>query len=164
LLLSFALLFPPADGHAIQAPGDEKNGPTEKIAIFEFENLTESNEALAYVMPAVTSLMESRGFALLDEKSLDDFLIEGRVRTTSYISGELAQKMGKELNVTAILLGTVYAFSLDSNPQLGLSARLVDSASGEIIWADYASATGEDIPRSSALAQSIPWKSCCRKS
>jgi TolB-like protein len=145
LLPFFALLLSPSEGFAAQASGVEKNGSKEKIAVFEFENLTESSDALAYVMPAVTGLMESRGFALLDEKSLDDFLIKERVRTTAYVSGDLAQKMEKELKVSAILLGTVYTFSMDANPQLGLSARLVDSSNGEILWSAYASATGADF-------------------
>ncbi|RPI37839.1 MAG: hypothetical protein EHM54_02125 [Nitrospiraceae bacterium] len=145
MLLSLAMLLSPARGYAVQKPGAEEGASKKKIAIFEFENLSESDDALAYVMPAVAKLMAGSGFDLLDEKSLDGFLLKERVRTTSYISGGLARQIGKELGVAAVLLGTVYTFSMDSNPRFGLSARLVDSATGAIIWADYASATGEDF-------------------
>jgi TolB-like protein len=145
VFLSFALLLSPAEGYAVQKDGAEKNGLKEKIVIFDFENLSVSDNATAYVMPAVRRLLESKGVELQDEKGQNVFLISERVRTTSYISGELARKMAKELNVTAVLLGTVYTFSMDSNPQLGLSARLVDISNGEIVWSEYASATGDDF-------------------
>jgi hypothetical protein len=34
---------------------------------------------------------------------------------------------------------------MGSNPQLGFSARLVDSSTGAILWSEYASATGDDF-------------------
>jgi TolB-like protein len=139
------LLLSPAKGIAGAEAGTELVVSKEKIAIFDFENLSGADSALAYVMPVVTGLMESKGFDLQDEKSLNAFLIKERVRTTSYISRELALKMEKEMNVTAVLLGTIYAFSMGSNPQLGLSARLVDSSTGAILWSEYASATGDDF-------------------
>lgn len=130
---------------AADEPGTEQRVSKEKIAIFDFENLSGAEDVLTHVMPAVTGLMKSKGFDLQDEESLNDFLIKERVRTTGYISRELALKMEKELNVTAVLLGTIYTFSMGSNPQLGLSARLVDSSTGEILWSEYASATGDDF-------------------
>ncbi|VAX31587.1 hypothetical protein MNBD_NITROSPIRAE02-975, partial [hydrothermal vent metagenome] len=86
-----------------------------------------------------------KGFDLVDEDSLNRFLLKERVRATGYISRDMARKLGKELNVTAVFLGSVNLFSRRENPGLGFSARLVDSSSGLILWADNASATGDDF-------------------
>jgi TolB-like protein len=145
LLLSLALLLSPAEGYAVQKPGADSNASEKKIAVFTFENLTEESGALNAIMPSVKSVLQREGFELLDEAGLDQFLIRERVRTTGYINSELAQKMRNEFGVSAVLLGNVFRFSADSNPQLGLSARLVDSSTGAIIWSNYASATGDDF-------------------
>jgi TolB-like protein len=118
-----------------------------KIAVLTFENLTDDRTALTQIMPVIKAGLEKKGVAILDEKSLDNFLLKERVRSTGYISKDLAQKMGKELNVKAILTGSVTSFYLLKNPQTGLLARLVDSSNGEILWASQASATGEDFTK-----------------
>jgi TolB-like protein len=118
-----------------------------RIALFPFENLTDDRTALTQIMPVIKDRLEKKGIAILDEKSLENFLLKERVRSTGYISKDLAQKMGKELNVKAILTGSVTSFYLLKNPQAGLLARLVDSSNGEILWASQASATGEDFTK-----------------
>ena len=118
-----------------------------KIALFPFENLTDDRTALPQIMPVIKDQLEKKGIAILDEKSLENFLLKERVRSTGYISKDLAQKMGKELNVKAILTGSVTSFYLLKKPQAGLLARLVDSSNGEILWASQASATGEDFTK-----------------
>jgi hypothetical protein len=75
LLFSFALLLSPAKGIVAAEPGTELNVSKEKIAIFDFENLSGADDVLTHVMPAVMGLMKSKGFDLPDEKSLNDFLI-----------------------------------------------------------------------------------------
>lgn len=145
VLLSLALLLSPAEGYAVQKPGADNNASEKRLAVFMFENLTDESGALDAVMPAVKSVLHKEGFELLDEVSLDQFLIRERVRTTGYINSEMAQKMRHEFGVSAVLLGNIFRFSTDSNPQLGLSARLVDSSTGAIIWSNYASATGDDF-------------------
>jgi TolB-like protein len=117
------------------------------IALFPFENLTDDRTALAEIMPVIRDRLEKKGIAILDEKNLENFLLKERVRSTGYISKDLAQKMGKELNVRAVLTGSVTSFYLLNNPQVGLLARLVDSSNGEILWANQASATGEDFTK-----------------
>ncbi|GBE36625.1 peptidoglycan-associated lipoprotein precursor [bacterium BMS3Bbin07] len=51
------------------------------------------------------------------------------------------------MNVKAVLLGSVNLFLRGENPGIGFSARLVDSSNGLILWADYASATGDDFTK-----------------
>src|SRR4030065_2295570 len=123
--------------------------PTDKIkiALFPFENLTDDNNALKEIMPVLKSQLEKKGVEIADEDSLNKFLLKERVRSTGYISRDIAQKLEKELHVKAILVGSITSYYPLKNPQAGILARLIDSSSGVILWADQASATGEDYTK-----------------
>lgn len=116
-----------------------------RIALFPFENLTDEKTALEQVMPVLRTLLEEKGLEIVDENSLNKILLKKRVRNTGYISKDLAREVGNELNVRAILIGSINSFYLRENPQVGLLARLIDSSDGSILWANQAAATGEDF-------------------
>lgn len=116
-----------------------------KIALFPFENLTDDGTALSQIMPVVKSQLEKKGMEILDNDSLDKFLLKERVRSTGYVSKDIARKMGNELHVKAIVVGSVTSFYPIKNPQVGLLARLIDVSDGSILWANQAAATGEDF-------------------
>jgi TolB-like protein len=123
------------------APPSQKT----RIALLPFENLTDDKTALLQIMPVVKNRLDIKGFELVDEDSLNKFLLKERVRSTGYISTGMARKMEKELNVKAVLIGAITSYYPIKNPQVGILARLIDSASGVILWANQASATGEDF-------------------
>ena len=116
-----------------------------RIALLPFENLTDDKTAFSQIMPVVKDRLEAKGFELVDEDSLNRFLLKERVRSTGYIFRDIAQKMEKELNVKAVLIGAITSYYPVKNPQVGVLARLIDSASGVVLWANQASATGEDF-------------------
>src|SRR4030043_67639 len=70
-----------------------------------------------------------------------------KIRIPIFPSKDLAQEGGKELNVKAIMIGSINSFYLRENPQVGLLARMIDSSDGSILWANQASATGEDFTK-----------------
>jgi len=125
--------------------GQTQKGFKERIALFPFENFGDDKNALTVVMPMLKSRLEAKGVEVLNDDSLYTFLCKERVRSTGYISKDLARKMKQELNVTSILVGSVNSFFPGGNPKIGLSARLIDSSDGAILWANHASATGEDF-------------------
>ncbi len=116
-----------------------------KIALFPFENLSEDKDALKSVMTVLKNRLEAKGLEVLDDASLNRFLLKERIRCTGYISTDMARKIREEEEVEAILVGSINSFSNGENPQVGLSARLVDSSDGIILWADHVSATGDDF-------------------
>jgi TolB-like protein len=118
-----------------------------KIAILPLENLTDDKNAPVEIMPVLKSRLEKKGLEIADEDSLNKFLLKERVRSTGYISRDIAQKMEKELHVKAILVGSITSYYQLKNPQLGILARLIESSSGLILWANQASATGEDFTK-----------------
>jgi len=139
LIALCSMFFAVNSGHTAQK---DFNG---RIALFPFENLSEDKNAVAFVMPLVRDRLESTGLDVLDEDTLEKFLLKERIRCTGYITKNLAGKLGEELNVKTVFIGSINSFYSGENPRIGFSARLVDSLTGDIIWADHASATGDDF-------------------
>jgi TolB-like protein len=127
----------------IIAQGGE--GGLADIAIFPLENFSEYKNAVTFVMPLLRGRLEAKGFRVLNEESLNRFLLKNRIRSSGYISRDMARKLGEELNVKAVLVGCINSFYTGENPQIGFSVRLIDTSDGTIIWANHASATGEDF-------------------
>jgi len=141
LLLVFIGFFMFSHGSGFAGAAEEK----ERIALLPFENFTEDPNALKFLMPKIRSRLEDKGFMVIDEATLDAFLLRERIRTTGCIGREAAGKMGRELDVRGIVLGSVNSFSNSENPVVGLSARLVRTADCGILWADNTAFTGEDF-------------------
>ncbi|MBI5055088.1 MAG: hypothetical protein HZB61_00530 [Nitrospirae bacterium] len=120
-------------------------GTKKKIALLPFENFTDSKDALSQVTPLLKSRLEKKGLGIVDEDNLNKLLCNERVRATGHISRELAQKIEKELSANAIMAGAIISYSSGENPQISLLARLIDPFTGLIIWANYASVTGDDF-------------------
>jgi len=131
-------------------PGMQEAGKPEKsmgpvIALFPFENFSEDTRATEKIMPVVKDRLESEGFSMLDGSTLERFLVKERIRSTGYISRDIAGKMGKELHVEAVLVGSINTYYGGKNPMAGFTARLINSSDGSITWASHSAATGEDF-------------------
>jgi TolB-like protein len=116
-----------------------------QIALFPFENFSEDTFATEKIMPLVKNQLESKGFGVLDDETLEQFLLKERIRSTGYISAEMSRKMGKELGIAAVLIGSINTLSSGKNPIAGFSARLIDTSDGTIIWTNHAAASGDDF-------------------
>ena len=132
-------MFSQGAGFAGSAEGKER------IALLPFENFTEDANALKDLMPKIRNRLEDKGFMVIDEAILNAFLLRERIRTTGCIGREAASKMGRELDVRGIVIGSVNSFSNGENPMVGLSARLVRAADCGVLWANKAAFTGEDF-------------------
>jgi TolB-like protein len=117
----------------------------ECIALLPFENFSDDKNALTFVMPVFRKKLEAKGFQVLDEDSLNKFLLKERIRSTGYITRDLARKLKEEWNVHGVLVGSVNSFYAGDNPRIGFSARLVDTSDGTIRWVNHASASGDDF-------------------
>ncbi|MBN2406109.1 MAG: hypothetical protein JXJ19_00270 [Elusimicrobia bacterium] len=97
----------------------------------------------------------SRGVRVVERSRLEDILREQKLWKSGYIDPETIKQAGKILGVDAIILGTVLKYVPDSKKRIyikddngklqeeiflveaevGISARMVDVVTGEIIWA-----------------------------
>ncbi len=139
LLTLCSMLFVLCPGYAAQT--DVK----ERIALLPFENLSDDKNALTSITPLVKRGLEAKGFEVLDEEKLNKFLLRERIRSTGYISKNVARRLGEELNVKTVLVGAINSFVSGDNPRIGLSARLINSSDGAILWAEHSSAAGADF-------------------
>jgi TolB-like protein len=120
-------------------------GPGMKIAVFPFGNLSEDMEAPRAVMPAVKDRLAEMGMILADEADVDRILFRDRQRDTSYVSADVAREFGDELGVKAVFVGCVVSYTEEDSPQIGLTARLIDTRTGRILWAGFNSAKGTEF-------------------
>lgn len=116
----------------------------EKIVVLPFDNLSKGTNAIEIIMPELKRLLKDRGLHVIDEDTLSDFLCDRKIRSAGYISKEIAREVGGELEAKTILAGAVVSFSSEGTPNVGILARLIDSSTGVILWADYVSVSGDD--------------------
>ncbi|MGD2079567.1 MAG: DUF799 family lipoprotein [Nitrospirota bacterium] len=127
------------------APASAEPEAAFKIAVFPFDNLSEDVEAQMAVMPVLREQLAEMGLQLADEAEVNRILFRERVRRTSYLSSGLAGELREDLGAEAIFLGCIFDFIQGETPQIGLTARLVETRSGRIIWAGFASAKGTEF-------------------
>lgn len=116
-----------------------------KVAILPFANLSEDFASSGLVMSAFRRELEKRNVDLVDEDALREVLREKRVRTFGYLSEDVAAVLGERLGVRLVLVGCVVLASREENPKIGLTARLIDTKDGRVVWAEYSSATGDEF-------------------
>ncbi len=127
---------------ATQAKGETSKGV---IAVFPFENESLSVNVLSTVMPLVKAELQKRGFDLMDDTAVREFFVKHRLRQSGYVSSEMGKALREEYGISVVLVGCVIEYSLKKNPVVAVHARAVDTDTGEILWAGYSSATGEDF-------------------
>jgi TolB-like protein len=119
--------------------------PARRIAILPFDNLTDNPEAVNGILPWIIDRLEERGLDVVDEDITSEVLCRERIRLATDLPKDVSRKVGNTLKAGTILAGTIFSYKTDKNPRIGISARLIDTATGYITWANYASDTGEDF-------------------
>jgi TolB-like protein len=114
-----------------------------KVAVLPFENLTQDQFAAFKVYDAfVTELLIARYFDAVEpgeiDKAIRDLGPDANIRA-GRIDVAAAQKLGKALNVQAVVLGTVEHYEMgrfggDEYPVVSVTVRLLDVEAGVIIW------------------------------
>ena len=123
------------------APEDNR----EKIVLLPLENLTDEIDILKHVSPVLAYRLEKKGLKVLYGDNINNYICKERIRSSGLVSKELAVKLKEEFGAIAIVTGSIVSYSTDDDPKFGVLVRVIDSSSGAILWADYASATGEDF-------------------
>jgi len=146
-------------GHTLRrdyiAPRDNFD-PPETVAVLPFENLTQFPDAGEIVAELFTTeLYRTGSFRVMDRNQVKRLMREKRITPPQVVDRLAAQKIGQELEVDAVLIGSVseYWYRLErksrrpggEEPAVGLNARLVDVASGEVVWASSHSRSSYDV-------------------
>lgn len=116
------------------------------LALLPFENLSGNVESVRMLMPVVERALRDRGYQVVRPERLEPFLVRNRIRDTGRLSRAQSTQLRREFDVGLALVGSVAIFNDSTeNPQWGLSARVLATDSGAILWARSAGLTGDDF-------------------
>jgi TolB-like protein len=123
--------------------GDEVESKA-KIAVAVFPFTDESGNDSSdgnQITEDMTTGLSAAGIPMVERTRLVDALTELAIQQTELFSPESAQKVGKQIGATAVLVGTVS----DTGQGLKANVRLVRASTGEILFA-----RNHSLPASSA--------------
>jgi curli biogenesis system outer membrane secretion channel CsgG len=153
LVLSTALLL------TVVLPAFAAGKDKPRIAVLEFKSKAENqwwyhNGAAAAQDVFVTGLVKSGKFRVIDREQLAALMREKNLSLSGDVSAATAVKAGKLLGVQYFLTGAVTEYGATKKGGSGfgvsvgkkkfvaaMNARIIDTETGEILWADEASAS-----------------------
>lgn len=116
------------------------------LALLPLENVSGSVESVRMIMPVFEEALRARGYRLTEPEKLETFLARSRIRNTGQMSVAHLASARRELGVALAMVGSIAIFNESGgNPQWGVSARMLDTDSGAIVWAAGAGFTGDDF-------------------
>lgn len=117
-----------------------------RVAILPFLNLTNDNQATFVVEEGfLIELLKIGAIAVSNPGEVRKAVESQNLRPGS-VDRETLEKIGKQLDCNAVLVGTVSLFD-KSTPEVSISGQLIDVESGEIIWASTMGSVGRtDLP------------------
>jgi len=92
------------------------------------------------------SALARKGFDLVPESTLLDFLTRHRLRYTGGVTQELRDRLVEELGARSVFLTSIDSFESEVPPRVALNARIVALPAGSILWTDEVALTGEERP------------------
>jgi len=88
--------------------------------------------------------IRSLGYEVVNADDLSTFLCLEGVRDMSRLPTGITRKAGRKLSFNTVLAGAVVSYITENRPEIGIVARMTDTSTGRVLWADYASVTGDD--------------------
>jgi len=118
-----------------------------RIAVLPLESLTPDEYAGEKIRGLVISELLARGVDVVEPGEVTRVLRELKVRSVRAVTVEDLRKIGKRLNVKAVMTGSVGAFGMSrgisaSYPEVAIHLMLLDTSSGNIIWSVWNTAGG----------------------
>lgn len=133
-----------------------------RLAVLPFENQTAALRPGASVSDLLVSeILASGPVAVMDPSEVADRLRRENLDPADAARLPSAQRMGRLLQVSHVLQGAVteyrYRPGLSETPVVGVTARVVDVATGEVVWTASYARSGSSWRQQglSSVAQSI---------
>jgi len=158
LLLVAAALTACGCATAVQEWVKPGAGRVDRVAVLAFENQTSSlraGQSAADLL--VTELLATGAMAVMDPSEVGDLLRRENLDPADAGRLPSAQRIGRLLQVSHVLQGSVteyrYKPGLSETPAVGVTARLVDVASGDVVWSASHARLGSSWIREDGLAR-----------
>ncbi len=91
--------------------------------------------------------LRRRGYEPVDDAALRRFLLRERVRRAGAVGRMLGRKLDEELGAPVYFLAAVTQYRSSPDTAVSLTARLVASRSGRLLWTGVASAAGAQFQK-----------------
>ncbi len=154
ILLAFPLFMACAPSMIPFAGKSLKAGEGVKMAILPFENLSKTQGAGKSMESfMLVEFLKYVPVKIADPGEVAAILSRERVRLATSISKETLAALGKGLGAELIMMGTVHDYDMQlatgaggsgQIPVVAVSLRILNAASGEIVWAANAARRGSD--------------------
>ncbi|RLB12605.1 MAG: hypothetical protein DRG39_01465 [Deltaproteobacteria bacterium] len=117
-----------------------------KVAIFPFHNLSKTPQAREIVTQIfLAELTKANLFNIEELGNIIDFMVEKRLRIGASLDKASLLLLRRRYKVDAIILGDILVFDERGGvPYLNLTARMVSTDTGKIIWKASIERNGED--------------------
>ena len=117
-----------------------------KVAIFPFRNLTKNPHAREIVTQIfLAELAKSGRFEVEELGNIVDFMVEQRLGIGTNPDRARLRLLRKRYKIDAVILGNILAFrERESVPYINLTARMVTTDTGKIIWKAFIEKNGDD--------------------
>ncbi len=106
------------------------------IAVFPLLDLSRGPNGINYTISEQTlQAISERGFTVVDEKTLMDFMVRHRIRTLSHLTSYQVSLLHKELKADLVMLGAISELKENSTPAISISLQLIRCTDARIVWA-----------------------------
>lgn len=136
-------------------PVEEENlSGIRSVVVMPFENMTKFHEAGKIVPDLLaTELYISGKFRVMERTEAVALCAEEGIRIPEALDAGFAQTLGKKLGVDGVFIGSVseYWYRIyreedeEVEPAVGITARLVSVATGEVVWSASVTRSSYDI-------------------
>ncbi len=134
--------------HALPSKAKDQYTRIKRIAIFPFENYSDTKDADKTIDALLTTaIREERVFNEVEEtRFVRDTMKKLKITSTDIIDKEVVKKLGDEMAVEGIVYGKIISYGKgkekDSASQVTMDMALLDPSSGTVLWIGNVSAYG----------------------
>lgn len=120
---------------------------TVPIAVLPLENLSGTSAPLKEIRELLVERLKKRGFSILDENILEEFMARHRMRHTGGLEKNTAKAISEEIGAGAVFITSLELYNEKNPPKIALTSRLVSTGDPVfIIWMDSVGMAGDDSP------------------
>ncbi len=118
-----------------------------RIAVLPLENFTSDEYADEKISKTVIIELLSRGIDVIEPGEVTRILRELKVRSLGSVTTSDMQRIGRTLDVEAVMKGSVGTFGISrgisvSYPEVSIRLMLLEATSGKIVWSVWHTAGG----------------------
>jgi TolB-like protein len=134
--------------------------PIERLAVLPFDNLTPAVRAGSIVADVLASeLLATGSLPVADPGEVADLLRRESLDAIDVARWPAPVRLGRLLQVSHVLQGAVteyrYKPGLSETPVVGVTARIIEVASGDVVWTATHARTGATWLREDGLARVV---------